>query len=207
MALVLGERERVARELHDTLLQSLAGIGLQLAGTSKLVDTAPAEAKDRLSQLSRLVERSVAETRQSVLNLRAAAHEVPDLPTAISRTVTKRQTHDGPQVSFAVLGKSRQLPVRTTEQITRIVDEALTNVIAHAKATSVRVELAYEKGFLRLTVVDDGIGFEPSTAAMSSDHWGLRGMRERAVSVNAQLCIESTLGIGTTIGLSLPDTK
>jgi signal transduction histidine kinase len=189
-AATLEERNRLAREIHDTLAQGLAGIIVQLGATQRAMRAAPDEAPEHLDLAQRMARESLAEARRSVWNLRAAALERGDLADAL-RGVAERQTCDGLRATFAQSGEARPLAPEIESALLRVGQEALANVVKHANARRVTVSLAYTPDGVQLAVHDDGDGFAPGALtyapADASGGFGLLGMRERLAALGGTL--------------------
>ena len=197
------ERQRMARELHDTLAQGLAGLILQIEGleahleqgdSSKVAEIA-AHAKTR-------ARTTLAEARQAIGNLREQSQVTP--VEAIAHEVERFRQATGITCDL-VLPQALTLPDSLAEHLVRFVSEGLVNVMQHARATAVSVDLALVNGRLQLTIHDDGQGFDPTQ--IPTGHYGLIGLRERARLAGGSLTIDSQLDQGTTLSLTLPLAK
>ena len=203
-ALVLQERARLAREIHDTLLQAFVGISSQLDVVEMRI---PKEASGALSSLDlarRMAHHSLTEARRSVMDLRTTAQHLHDLarPCRTGADVDRR-FRDQPRCGCE--GRSAELPEEVSHHVLRIAQEGVANVLKHAGASQVALSLRVEQKILQLKVGDDGRGFEPETAfASSHGHFGLIGMRERAERLGGELRVESHPGVGTTLDLTVP---
>jgi signal transduction histidine kinase len=204
---ILGERTRLAREIHDTLAQGFAGISMQLEVLhDQLAGSAPPETVRHLDLARGLVRDSLAESRRTVWNLRAQSLEECGLTGALERL--GRQLTEGRALRFAfsVEGPPRPLPPDAENNLLRIGQEALTNAVNHACAGTLHLTLTFLESGVRLAVQDDGCGFDvlaPAPAAKTSG-FGLKGIRERATAMNADLQIVSRPGAGTTLTITLP---
>jgi signal transduction histidine kinase/ligand-binding sensor domain-containing protein len=204
----LAERTRVAGELHDTLLQGFTGITLQLGGVERLIPTSPAQAVERLSLVLGLADATLRDARRAIWDMRSPElGELGErgLPDALERSV-RAAMHDGSiALSFTMAGTPRRLSPQVESAVLRIGREALVNAVRHAKATRIEMRLAYTANTLRLAVSDDGCGVRASdaTAAPVNGHFGLSGMRERALRVHASLQINGT-SEGTLVSLEVP---
>jgi len=197
---VISERTRLAQELHDTLEQSLTGIALQLDTTSKLFQPKPESASAHLELARDLLSQSQVDVRRSVWDLRSRALEQFDLPGAL--TTSAKQLTDGTnvRVEFNAKGRVRPLPETVEDNLLRIAQEAMTNVIKHAQATAVEVELDYGPKNIILRLKDNGKGFDPSnTAGPGEGHFGLLGISERAKRLGAELTVQSKPGEGALV--------
>jgi ligand-binding sensor domain-containing protein/signal transduction histidine kinase len=206
----LGERTRIARELHDTLLQTYQASLLWFRTALNALPERPLEAKQRLELALDRAESAIAEGRDAVQGLRASTVEVNDLAEAIAAIgadlTNAHPEADAPVVSVAVDGASRNLNPLLREEACRIAGEALRNSFHHADARHITVTLHYGVRQFRLTVADDGKGIEAATieGQQPASHFGLPGMRERAAVVGGQLEVRSTIGRGTEVELRVP---
>jgi signal transduction histidine kinase len=202
---VLGERTRLAQELHDTLEQTLAGIALQLEAASKLFDRNLDGAIRHLELARNLMNQSQLEVRRSVWDLRCRALEQFDLPGALLRSARQMTYGTGIVVELETRGQPRPLPEVVEENVLRIGQEALTNVIKHSGASRANVELAFAPQNIALTITDDGRGFDSQAALGPQDgHFGLLGMSERAKRLGGRVQIESVPGVNTTVRVEIP---
>jgi signal transduction histidine kinase len=201
----LKERTRLAQELHDTLEQSLTGIALQLDTTSKLFQARPEGASHHLELARSLVTQSQVDVRRSVWDLRSRALEQFDLPGALS--TSGKQLVDGTNIQLEVSAKGRVRPLPDTveENLLRIAQEALTNVIKHSEATKVNIELDYGPLNVALEIKDNGRGFEQDkSAGPGQGHFGLLGISERVKRLGGDLAVNSANGQGTSIRVQVP---
>lgn len=205
-AVVLAERARVGREIHDTLLQSLVGMALQLDTLADETDaTPPAAMKQELSRLQRQVEHYIGEAQQSIWDLRTPGHEPQDLPSSLRERAERIIGGTHVALDFSVTGTPRPLPAHTQQQVLRIAQEAVVNAIRHAHPTLVRLVLHYGPEGVQLSVSDDGRGFDPEVPHPSGEsHWGLSIMRERALQIGARFSVSSGPGTGTRVELVIP---
>jgi signal transduction histidine kinase len=201
---VLAERNRVAREIHDTLAQSFVGVSVQLELTAQLLAqsqiTAAGEQIDRTREY---VREGLAEARSSIWNLRAitAQHALTTRLTRLAEQFTTGQL----SIQLNIGGTYRPLAHAFEDELLRIAQESLTNISRHANATQASVDLRYHSTRLTLIISDDGRGFHGSDNSLpGKGHFGLQGMRERAAEIHAQLKIESSPGKGTTVMLDAP---
>jgi signal transduction histidine kinase/ligand-binding sensor domain-containing protein len=204
----LGERERIARELHDTLLQSVQGLILRFHAATKQIP--PQEpARQSLENALDRADEVLVEGRERVHNLRAPAEWPSDLAEALR--LAGQEAANGSAASFTVVveGISRELHPLIREEIYSIGREAITNSFRHANSLHIEVDIAYEPGQLRLRVRDDGRGIDPEvlTAGGRHGHWGLQGIRERASHIGARVQIWSRAGSGTEVDLRIPAAR
>jgi signal transduction histidine kinase len=206
----VGERTRIARELHDTLLQSFHGLLLRFQTASYLLPQRPAEAKDRLDLAIQQAAKALTEGRDAVQGLRASTLERNDLAVAI-RTLGDELAGDtgaqpSPTLDVAVEGHPRDLHPILRDDIYKIAAEALRNAFRHAQAGRVEVEIRYGDDQFRLRVRDDGKGIDRKVLANEGPegHFGLRGMPERAALIGGTVAVWSDVGAGTEVELRLP---
>ncbi len=198
---VLRERNRVAREIHDTLAQDFVGVSLQLDLVSQLLGSRKVEdAFDQVQRTRQLVTDGLADARRSIWELRANLAQ-DSLPTRLSKVVA-RYTDDSRKLRLRIGGAYRALSPQVEDEVLRIAQEALSNVQRHSGANSATVELLYGSDMLVLTVEDDGRGFAMDDASSVGGHYGVSGMKERAALLGASLSIVSAPGAGTKIVLS-----
>jgi signal transduction histidine kinase/ligand-binding sensor domain-containing protein len=208
----LNERTRIARELHDTLLQSFQGLLLRLLSVSNALPELPAtaEAKHRLNSVIDLAEQAVTEGRDAVQGLRSSTILSSDFASALNALGAELATVGGdkslPTFHVAVEGAPRELKPILRDEAYRIAGEALRNAFRHAQAHRVDVTIRYDEQQLAVRVHDDGKGIDPETLAAKgrAGHWGLRGMRERASKIGAKLELGSQPGAGTEMELKIP---
>jgi len=209
----VGERTRIARELHDTLLQSFHGLLLRFQAASELFATRPAEAKQTLDRAIDQAAQAITEGRDAVQGLRASVVESNDLAVAIrtfGEELAAEQAGDGSVVLHVVVeGTPRTLHPIQRDEIYRIACEALRNAFKHADAKQIEVELRYDERQLRLRVRDDGKGIDPKflTEEGRAGHYGLHGMRERARLVGGKLTVWSAPESGAEVELSIPAAR
>lgn len=200
---VLAERTRLARDLHDTLEQTLAGIALRLNTAAKLSRRDP-EAADAHLQLARnWLHQSQVGLRRSIWDLRSRELEQFDLARALKSSADQLVQGTEIALEFATHGTAQGLPEIVEENVLRIGQEALTNIAKHAHATKVSIVLEFGPRALRLTVEDNGAGFD-SAATASDGHFGLTGMAERAKRIAGGVTVASTPGRGTTVTVEVP---
>ncbi|MEH2089997.1 protein kinase domain-containing protein [Nostoc sp.] len=200
-ASILEERNRMAREIHDTLAQSFTGILLQVgAATQVLTDDLEAtqEHLEMLEMIDELARIGLSEARRSVVALRPQLLEDGNLHSALHRLVTQMRAVADTALIYEIKGTAYSLPTEVENNLLRIGQEALTNAIKYADAAEIRVELVYDNAQCILRVKDDGRGFGVATIP-SVGGFGLLGMSERAEHLGAQLSIQSQPGQGTEI--------
>ncbi len=201
-AIVLGERVRLSREIHDTLLQSMVGVAVQCEVLAKDVERNPGTVRDTLLRLRRQVESHIREFRQAVSDLRA---ERDDFLSALRTAGETAERVSGVQFDLVVRGRPRPSTEEVERQLIKIAREAVSNAARHARATNISVEVGYEDASLRLRVKDDGLGFNPEESVHAAEgHCGLTGMKERAAEIGARLSISSHFGQGTQVEAVVP---
>ena len=199
----ISERTRIARELHDNLIQSVTGLALQIGGISKSV-TAPESAKGRLQDLRQQVEDCLREARQYVWDIRSPASESIDLVAALSESGEQLTVGKATRFHLAVEGSPRPVSPDLRQQLLRIGREAIGNAARHARATQIEARLRFDAGKICLQISDDGCGFNIDDVARLPGHFGLSTMRERAAQIRASIHVSSTVGQGTYIEVNVP---
>jgi len=199
----LSERTRIARALHDTLLQSFHGLMLHLQIVDDLLPSG--RAKEKLEETLELADQAIAEGRDAVYDLRSSATTTNDLAQAVRTLCDELATADPAAFQLTVEGEPRHLHPIIRDELYRIAREALRNAFSHARAHHIEAELIYAERAFRLRIRDDGKGIEAATLeAGRTGHYGLPGMRERARQIGAECTIWSGVGTGTEIELSIP---
>ncbi len=199
--LVLVERSRIARELHDTLLQGLSGITMQLEA---LWTKLPLSAEKRfLREIIKDADRCSREARQSLWGLRVSDAESLDFSERLARI--SREATAGKPVSLALRIEPVPAPIspETTGQLLRITQESISNVLRHAHASTLEIRLYVDGPYLRLAITDDGVGFQVDLEKAAFGHFGLIGMRERAEQIGAELTVVSSPGHGAKVLVAL----
>ena len=200
----LAERTRIAQELHDTLLQGVISVSMQLHVAA---DGLPADspARSKLGHVQQLMGQVIEEGRNAVRGLRSDGNDSLGLEHAFSQV--RQELVAGEQVGFRVVveGKPRPLNPAVRDEVYRIGHEALVNAFRHSRAKSIEVEVEYLANGLRVLVSDDGVGIVPEVLRSGRDgHWGLSGMRERAEKIRARLKVRSRAAAGTEVELTVP---
>jgi signal transduction histidine kinase len=202
---ILSERTRLAKELHDTIEQTMTGVTLQLNAVAKLFQQNPETAGHHLGLARSMVRTSRVDLRRSIWDLRSRELEQFDLPTAL--LISGNQIADGANIRIEVekKGTVRPLPEIIEENILRVGQEAITNTVKHSGATRLSLELDFRAENIVLTIKDNGNGFTPENCLGPNDgHFGLLGMSERAKRLNGKIAITSAPGAGTTISMEIP---
>jgi NarL family two-component system sensor histidine kinase YdfH len=201
---LVAERQRLARELHDTLAQGLAGLILQLeAADSHLGSQNPEKAQAIVQQAMTRARATLADARRAIGDLRATALAPADLNAAI-RAEAERFTHTTGIPCALNLCEAGRISPQTAENALRTVSEGLMNIARHAQATAASLSLTCDEDHLWVEIHDNGVGFDPAGVVGHSGHFGLLGLRERARLLGGLLTIESQPSQGATLKIQLP---
>jgi signal transduction histidine kinase/ligand-binding sensor domain-containing protein len=205
-ALLIGERARLSRELHDTLLQNLVGIALQIDAVANDPKVTPSDAQRReFVRIRKRVEQYIREARQSISDLRTPRLETHDLATALHEAGEREIDGRPIQFTFSQNGTPGAMPAMLEEQLLKIGREAIVNATRHSKADRISIELESDDREVTLRVTDNGTGFDPAAIVNAgSSHYGLTTMRERAENVGGRLTVDSVTGRGTRIEATVP---
>ncbi len=203
-SLVLAERARLSREIHDTLLQGLVGVALQCDAIANDARSASPAMTDKLIRLRRQAQRYIKEARHAIWDLRSSS-STTDLVDALREFGAQAA---GTAVEFTVVaqGTLRPLGEDVQRELLRIAQEAVTNAVLHSRARHIEVTISYSSHDFALTVSDDGCGFADGHTTGLDGHYGILSMRERAASIGADLHLASRPGHGTQVAISLPYT-
>jgi two-component system NarL family sensor kinase len=198
------ERNRLAREIHDTLAQGLAAITLQLETADALLEanTQPDKARQIVQHALSLTRSNLDAARRSVLDLRAAPLEGRSLGDAVSEMAEEWAVRGDLALHLSVTGGNFPLPVRVEVGVYRIVQEALTNIVRHAEAQSLTLALTIKPEQVELTIEDDGCGFDPEE--VPNGHYGIIGMNERIKLLGGEMTLCSAPGDGTRLDVVIP---
>jgi PAS domain S-box-containing protein len=207
----VSERMRIAREMHDTLLQSLNGLILRFQAARNMLPRRPEDAVRILDGALTRADQAIAESRDAIQGLRTAPVapiDLADLLTAMGQELADAQEAncDSPSFCVKVEGERQTLAPNLQDEVFRIGREALRNAFQHADARRIDAEILYDEGLLRLRIRDDGKGIPPKVLEEGgrAGHWGLIGIRERAKRLGAQLDFCSEPGAGTEVQLTVP---
>jgi signal transduction histidine kinase len=213
---VLGERARIAREIHDTLAQGFVAVSVQLELVGQLMRASADSAREQLERTQTLVRNSLEEARSSIWELRSQSAEREDLAARILRMAEDVAARSGihspgaaengkqPRVQMQVSGTNHPLGAAVERELMRIAREAVVNAIRHGHSESIALRLEFVTGWFAMEIRDDGRGFAGSPPDGASGHYGIVGMRERAAAIGANLTVESHPGAGTRVRLLLP---
>jgi two-component system, NarL family, sensor histidine kinase DevS len=200
---VVDERERIGKDLHDGIIQSLYGIALSLEDVPELMATEPDDATGRVDRAIDALNATIGELRRFIVGLRPELIDETDLVGLLAALADQVRASGPVDVALDVTGRPPELPAHTRGELLHIAREALSNIARHAQATKVRVVLASEDHALRLEIDDDGRGFEPAAPALDG-HFGLANMRDRASALGGSLAIDSRRPGGTRIIVRIP---
>ena len=200
---VNSERNRIAREIHDNLAQDILGISVQLELVARLMPAAAETAKAHLDRARLLVRNSMTEARRYVWDLRSQELQKKDLPSALRDTTKRLTAESGIETVVEVAGPLRPLPASVETNLLRIGQEAINNAVKHAHANRIEVGLNFDTRSVRLSVRDDGRGFDPGQQ-IADGHFGLIGMRERAEQIGGVITVDSAIEGGTQIAVEVP---
>jgi ligand-binding sensor domain-containing protein/signal transduction histidine kinase len=202
---VLGERTRIAREIHDTLAQGFVAVSVHLELVAQLMRSSVDAAREQLENAQGLVRSSLEDARTSIWELRSQGTEREDLATRLLRTaeeVTGRAKSKA-RVQMHVTGTNHPLDPNVERELTRIAREAVANAVRHGDAENIVLRLEFEGSMFGMEIRDDGRGFAGTPPDGTTGHFGLTGIRERASAIGATLAVESSPGTGTAVRLTL----
>ncbi len=200
---VLGERTRIAREIHDTLAQGFAAVSVQLEVVSQLLPTSVESARKSLDTARTLVRTSLDEARASIWDLRSQSAEQETLATRVRKIADQVSAPRGIKTQLQVSGIHRPLAPEVEAEIEKIAREALVNAVRHSAAQAITLRLIYDPRDFEMTVRDNGKGFEGTPPDESGGHFGITGMRERAAKIGGRLEIASRPGKGTEVRVTV----
>jgi signal transduction histidine kinase/ligand-binding sensor domain-containing protein len=199
------ERNRIARELHDTVLQGFSGLLLHLEAIANQMPEEPLQLKRRLRDLMTRTEHYLEDARLSIMELRASSSEGPSIGDRLRKMLTDQASRAGLLLEFKLAGVAPAVPGVISDALLRIGSEALSNIILHAEAKCAVVTLEFQKSALTLEIADDGKGFDVSSLRdLARTHFGITGMSERAREIGGELEIDSKAGSGTRIRVRIP---
>lgn len=207
----VNERTRIARELHDTLLQSLHGLMLKFQAACNMLPHRPEDARQTLERAISETEQAIVESRDAIQDLRSPPVSEGNLASLLEAAgeelaATEGENKVSPGFRVIVEGEPLKLSPNLQDEVFRITHEVLRNAFRHAGAHQIEVEIRYDKSQLRLRIRDDGEGIDPKVLEESQrpGHWGLPGVRERAQRIGSQLSFWSQAGAGTEVELTIP---
>ena len=203
-AAILAERNRLAREIHDTLAQGLTATSVQLQLVEKHSAGASETMIDHLNLSQQMVRNSLQEARNSIWNMRSQVLETGDLAVALTNILETVADKDKVETAVQVTGQVRRLSPVIENNFLRVGQEAVTNAVKHARAKHINLALDFGGKQLSLTVVDDGCGFDPANPPVSEGGFGMVGMQERALELKGELKVRTVPNQGTEITLRVP---
>ena len=200
---VVEERNRLARELHDSVTQSLFSVTLLAEAALSLLDRDASKARERLERANELAQGALTEMRALIFQLRPMTLQEEGLLSAVKKHLAALHSRHGRVVQLRVTGDVRRLPADIEEAAFGIIQESLNNVVKHAAAAQAQLELQFEPELLRVRTVDTGVGFDPAVPGRP-DALGMASMQERAQSVGGHLMVDSAPGRGTRVAAEFP---
>ncbi|MGC2637362.1 MAG: two-component regulator propeller domain-containing protein [Acidobacteriaceae bacterium] len=203
---VLGERTRIAREIHDTLAQGFVAVSVQLELMAQLMQSSAEAAREQLEYARALVRNSLDEARMSIWELRSQTAAQEDLAARLLKMAEEVATRASAPVKaqMQVSGTYRALDEGVEREVLRIGREAVVNAVRHGKPANILLRLSFDEGMLEMEIRDDGKGFSGTPPDGAGGHYGMTGMRERAQAIGGKLTVESQPGEGTRVRLELP---
>lgn len=203
----LEERQRLARDLHDTLEQELVGVTMLLDTAAKKLNGGHAEAAEPLGLALRLLRRSREESRSTIREMRSVTLEQRGLPAALEELLRPLATVGGATFSVRTAGTPERLPGTVETHLLRLAQEAVANATQHARPRHIEISIEYTTAGVCLQISDDGAGFDSAMPAAQGEHFGLRGMQERAEKISGRLEIRSQPGVGTVVQVRVPSRQ
>ena len=204
------ERARIAYEIHDGLVQTLVGVNFKMDRCGELIHDEPEKSRELMQETKTQLKHGIQEARQVIFNLRPGQYEQLNLSSALTNFLKSYEIQNGIQVDFVQTGDDNLLDSKTKVFLFRMIQEALTNAQKHANATQVAVHMTIEAMLLRVIIRDNGQGFDIHAISKDPDKWdhfGLRGMKERAKLLGGEARWESEKGQGTTITIQIPRVR
>jgi signal transduction histidine kinase len=203
-AAVIEERSRIARDIHDTIAQGLVGVSMQLEAADAALLKNPPAASGALGRARRIVHACLEEARRSIWDLRRIVPG-PDLGTALRQTAERLTEGTPVRAKLEIMGHPRALDGLVENHLLHIGEEAVSNVVRHARASQVRIAVAFTTDTVELSVEDDGCGFAPDSDGTAADgQFGILGMRERTQQMRGELVIETGRQQGTRVAVVVP---
>ena len=200
---IVEERNRMARELHDSVSQKLFGLVLGAESAGTLLDRDPEAAAEQVARIGELAQEALGELRELIFELRPASLEDEGLAATLRKEVDVLRRVHGRDIELRIAGSAGCAPEAEGE-VLRIAQEALNNALRHAEAERIELRMEARDGRLIVTVADDGIGFDPEDRALRARRLGLTSMEERALALGGTLNVVSRPGEGTTVTLEVP---
>jgi signal transduction histidine kinase len=195
----------MSREIHDTLLQSLVGLTLQISKLARLTSTSPSQAAALANRMLEQVEMYIRDARLSIFDLRSPSLKTQGLATALDEFGHRMTADHGIAFQSHVIGTPRSIVPQAENQLLRIGQEAITNAVRHANAQRIDLEIRFQDEAIALRVKDDGRGFDlESSGVAPNGHYGLIQMRERAEQIGGRVAISTGYGKGTEVATTVP---
>jgi ligand-binding sensor domain-containing protein/two-component sensor histidine kinase len=196
---VLAERNRIAREIHDTLAQGFVAVSVQLQIVGRTLSQSTEAARQHLDEAQELVRTGIEDARRAIWELRSQSAESQDFASQLVQMAERVTASSGVKAQVEVHGAYRPLPARTESELLRIAQEAVTNVVHHAQATHVRVYIEYLRRRVKMIISDNGQGFAGDAPSAAEGHFGITGMQERAQQIGGRVRVTSKEGEGTQV--------
>ncbi len=204
---VVDDRERIGRDLHDSIIQQIYAVGLTLEGIHDTLEESPSEAKERLDYAIGKLNETIRDIRNYIFQLKPHVYEGKSLQAGLDDLVAELRVNSLLDVELKLDGRAgRALPADQTVETLKIVREALTNIVKHARATRVTLDARSPDGKLVLCIQDNGVGFD-SKKKLGAERRGLRNMQQRAEALDGDLAVQSEPGRGTMLTLTVPLPK
>lgn len=201
---VLSERNRIAREIHDTLAQGFVAVAVQLQIVGRALSGSSDAATRHLDEAQQLVRTGLEDARRAIWELRSENSDTQDLVSQLKQMAQRVTAQSGIRTHVEAHGTYRPLPGRTETELLRIAQEAVTNVVRHAHATSIEMQLYFSRRRVKLTIADNGQGFAGEALSVADGHFGITGMRERAQQMGGSVTVSSRRGQGTEVHVEAP---
>jgi ligand-binding sensor domain-containing protein/signal transduction histidine kinase len=196
---VLAERNRIAREIHDTLAQGFVAVAVQLQIVGRTLTQSAEAARPHLEQAQELVRSGIDDARRAIWELRSQNAGNRDLAAQLVQASERIAAPAAIKTQVEVHGAYRPLPARTESELLRIAQEAVTNAVRHSQATTIHIALTYSRRGVKMTITDNGRGFSGDAPSASEGHFGITGMKERAQQIGGSLTITSKAAEGTAV--------
>ena len=200
---VMAERNRIAREIHDTLAQGFVAVSVQLQVASRLLGSSTEVARQHLSQAQELVRHGLEDARKAIWELRSQSAENQDLAARLAKMADRVTAGTEIRTEVSVNGAYRPLGKTVEDELVRIAQEAVTNAVRHASPEHVAIQLRFTARHVELSVEDNGRGFSGDLPSMQDGHFGIAGMRERAQQIGGTLTVNSRNGQGTRVSVEV----
>lgn len=209
---IMQERQRLARDIHDTFTQGLSSIVMQIEAMDATLPTTDTKGRQRLSQVGRIARENLAEARLLLWALQPEAPPRASLPEMLRPLALRWAEESGVRMRVTITGQATSLRPEIEVTLLRATQEALANILKHAQANSMVLTLSYMEDIVALDIADDGIGFDPRglpapSLGETSGGFGLKALRERIEQLEGTFTLESTPGSGTTIAVALPSVE